>query len=126
MSKFFTQHWHWSVALFALLWVSAEARCWHLRQRLGHLWVKTVAIKVVDGSSGRPLPCSIGDIPGREPNRDYLPWVAILGSTSENRGVTVASDGAVTLKIGSDGYQPQPVTISSSTSGEVIVRLEKE
>jgi hypothetical protein len=126
MNKIFTQRWIWLVVVLAVLWVSAEVRNWQLRHRLASLWARTVAINVIDDSSGTHLTCSIGGIPALDSNHDYLPWVTVGGLDTEIPSVTVASDKPLTLQIASEGYQEQPVTIDQSTSSEVIVRLKKK
>jgi hypothetical protein len=55
-----------------------------------------------------------------------LPSIVVGGSTAEKPSVIVASDKPLILKIGAEGYQEQPVTISHSTFGEMTVRLKKK
>jgi hypothetical protein len=126
MNKFASQRWQWLALVLACLWLLEELRYWQLHQRLDHLWVRTVILNVVDDSSGAHLPCSIGGIPNHDVSSDYLPWVAVGGSTAETPSVTVASDTPLTVEVGSSGYQEQPLTISADTSGEVTVRLKKK
>ena len=126
MRNILTQRWTWLVIIFAVLWISAEVRYRQLHHRLATLWVTTVALNVVDDSSGAHLNASIGGMPGKSASDDYLPWVSVGGLTTEIPSVTVASDRPLTLQIASEGYQEQPVTISQSTYGEMTLRLKKK
>jgi hypothetical protein len=125
MIKILAQRSLWLVVLFAALWVSAKVRYRQLRHRFATLWATTVSLKAVDDSSGAALPTTVGDIPGLSAEHDYLPWVAIGTSTDGIQRLTVASDEPVSLRVSSEGYPEEPVTIDRSTIGERIVRLKK-
>jgi hypothetical protein len=126
MRSFIKQNYGSIIVVLCVLWIFSEVRYWRLRHRVSELRVTQFQIRAVDKLSNAQLPATVGGFWSSSP-RDDLPVVVLGSSVDGIQRFTVASDTKpFQIVVASDGYQEQSLTVGSSTSGELTVKLEKK
>ena len=108
----------------SICWVITGINYFRVRSRLGSLWIAELNVHTVDATHGTKLPAWLGGIPS--PDKDGLPLAVFLSPSGEgSHHVLVASDKPLVLKVWSEGYETQKVTLSETGNKEIIAQLKK-
>ena len=113
----------YALIVLIALWISAEVRLRQLQHRLAALWTYTGVVKMVDETSGAPLPPNI-QIPSSD--KDDLPIVFSGDVANGGYKHTIISDIPVSFGFSSPGYRSKRVSIDKDSPANLEIRLSKE